>query len=156
MIKSILTSKISYAVVLFATISIAITFTFAPYYRLLIVNGNSMSPAYNDRDIIIVQRVGEQWTPSRYDVVAVNALSGSELILKRVLVMPGETFQIINGQLIINGKVQQPIYGKNLIDYTQPNPITVPDDSVWVIGDNRQITIAGIYKMKDVEGVVYW
>jgi len=59
--------------------------------------------------------------------------------IKRVIAVPGDTVDLADGSLLINGKKYDESYTKGLT-YKQilDFPITVPPGKVFVLGDNRQ------------------
>ena len=62
---------------------------------------------------------------------------GDELLIKRVIGLPGETVEIRDGQVYINGKLLDEPF---VAEETQPGrngQVTVPPLHVYVLGDNR-------------------
>lgn len=60
--------------------------------------------------------------------------------VKRIIGMPGDTVDIQNGQVLVNGEVlDEPYYDgvTSITDYAVSYPFTVSEDSVFVMGDNR-------------------
>lgn len=57
-------------------------------------------------------------------------------LLKRVIGMPGDTVEVKDGNLYINGTVTEESYISESMNY-EYGPITVPEDCVFVLGDNR-------------------
>ena len=60
--------------------------------------------------------------------------------IKRIIGLPGETVQIIDGYVYINGELlESDIYGKEVMEYAgrAAEPITLGDDEYFVLGDNR-------------------
>ncbi len=60
--------------------------------------------------------------------------------VKRIIGMPGDTVDIKDGQIVINGTVLDEPYYKGITgitDYSVSYPVTVEDGSVFVMGDNR-------------------
>lgn len=65
----------------------------------------------------------------------------SEMYSKRIIGLPGDTVELQSGQVFINGTLQDEIY---LPDGVETDPgdnnttvFHVPDDSIFVLGDNR-------------------
>ncbi len=83
--------------------------------------------------------------PERQDVVVFLEPRDMEKdFIKRVIGLPGETLQVIKRQVYING---EPLDESAYVYYDSPRivpglddfgPITVPDDSYFVMGDNRE------------------
>ncbi len=80
--------------------------------------------------------------PQRYDIIIFNFPYSQgnkpEKYVKRVIGLPGETVEIIDGKVYINGDTQAL---RDDFIYDTPNgefgPYEVPEDSYFVLGDNR-------------------
>lgn len=60
--------------------------------------------------------------------------------VKRIVGMPGDTVDIKNGEVLVNGEVlDEPYYDgvTGITDYSTEYPFTVSDGCVFVMGDNR-------------------
>ena len=68
----------------------------------------------------------------RFDIVVVD--EGSELIIKRVIGLPGELVEYKNNKLYINGKKVNDKYASK---ETEDFSILVPKGEYFVLGDNR-------------------
>ena len=61
-------------------------------------------------------------------------------LIKRVVGLPGDQLVVEQGQLIRNGqRVQEPWLSEEM-DYAM-NPVTVPEQHLWVMGDNRNASL---------------
>lgn len=106
-----------------------------------VVSGESMYPSLNDGDNLIVDKISYRFTdPGRFDIVVFPFQYQDETYyIKRVIGLPGETVQIQDGEIYINGKVLRDSYGSEKIR----NPgiasaqITLGADEYFVLGDNR-------------------
>jgi signal peptidase I len=75
--------------------------------------------------------------PQRGDVVVFEPPNRpSEDYVKRIIALPGETVEIRNGQVLINGQPLDQSYQPGTPSYTMP-PRVVPEGQVFVLGDNR-------------------
>lgn len=75
--------------------------------------------------------------PQRGDIIVFNDPRGSgDQIVKRVVGLPGETLEIVEGILEIDGRRLEEPYLKVAWFETQP-PVEISEDSYFVLGDNR-------------------
>lgn len=77
--------------------------------------------------------------PERFDIIIFKYPDDeSQLFIKRLIALPGETVQIINGQVYINGS-QTPLDDSFLpeVPLGSYGPYVVPEDSYFMLGDNR-------------------
>ncbi len=73
-------------------------------------------------------------------MVIIKKANANYKIIKRIVGLPGETVQIKDGNLYINGEIcKDDTYGKEDMGYsgTAFNPITLGDNEYFVLGDNR-------------------
>ena len=117
-----------------------------------VVQGSSMHPALEDGDNLIVERISYYaHDPERFDIVVFHSPvedDSKEYYIKRIIGLPCETVEIREGEAYINGVLlEADTYGadkmKNLFDDTLQNygPVTVPDGCIFVLGDNREVSI---------------
>ncbi|WP_394279551.1 signal peptidase I [Microbacterium sp.] len=112
-----------------------------------------------DRGDVVVFRDPGGWLPVTYDppqpplaealewvtgLVGLTASDSEEHLIKRIVGMPGDTVVCCNalGQVTVNGiPIDETPYLKLTDAQSAPREVTyevtVPEDSVWVLGDNR-------------------
>ena len=103
------------------------------------VSGNSMSPLLNADDVVLVNQLSyDLGKPDRFDVVVFRREDGKANI-KRIIGLPGETVQIIDGYVYINGNQLDEHYGNEVMKDAgmAAEPITLGEDEYFVLGDNR-------------------
>lgn len=84
--------------------------------------------------------------PHRGDVVIFYAPDQVKtLYIKRVIGMPGETVEIRDGRIFINGSALREPYIKEPMDPGEIGTYTVPDGSYFLLGDNRRHSNDGRY-----------
>ena len=122
------------------------------------VTGISMAPTYRDGGVIFVNRRAYfHARPQRSDVVAIRIDGRNELLLKRIVGLPGERFSIDEGIVKINGQPLTEPYTR--INRTwDVDEILLGADDYWVMGDNRSMdqkshTMQPV-KLRDVIGKV--
>ncbi len=98
----------------------------------------SMEPTLLPHDRVLVNKFLYRFRlPQRGDVIVLKyPLNPQRNYIKRIIGLPGETVDIKDGKLSINGQlVREPyLHGTPQGNY---GPFTVPRDSVFVMGDNR-------------------
>ena len=124
------------------------------------VDGSSMSDTLSDGDQLIVQQVSYYFhDPERFDIV-VFPISTEDNYIKRVIGLPGETVQIIDGQVYINGKVlADDRYGLERIQDPgmAADIIYLKNNEYFVLGDNRNASVdsrfpeVGVIKRQDIK-----
>ncbi len=108
-----------------------------------IVPGDSMEPTLKEDTSIIVNRLSYLGKgPKRFDVIVFEQ-EGEEhsyYHVKRVIGLPGETVQIINGSVYINGeRLQEAVRELPSIHLSglAAEAFTLDEDEYFVLGDNR-------------------
>ena len=107
--------------------------------------GDSMSPALKNGDVVLVNRLFYRIKgPARGDIIVFRP-GGNEnthYSIKRVVGLPGETVQIIDGSVYIDGEeAEGDIYAAD-IEYagTAEEPVELGEDEYFVIGDNTGVS----------------
>lgn len=107
-----------------------------------IVDGSSMEATLHDEDVLAVNKIGYALhDPERYDII-VFPYDDESYYIKRIIGLPGETVEIVNGIIYINGSVLDESYG--LEEMHEPNDnfsaVTLGADEYFVLGDNRNLS----------------
>lgn len=121
-----------------AILVIFILFTF--FFRLVGVDGPSMNPTLNDGDKLLVTSI--PYSPSYGDVVIITQPNVyNEPIVKRVIATEGQTVDIDfkTGTVKVDGKVLNEPYinMRTTRYYDVAFPVKVPENCIFVMGDNR-------------------
>lgn len=77
--------------------------------------------------------------PKRYDIIIFRYPDDeSQLFIKRVIGLPGETINIVDGKVYVEGQ-ETPLEDDFIPEVMEGSfgPYTVPEDSYFVLGDNR-------------------
>lgn len=120
------------------------------------VSGGSMLPNYSSGDYVITLNVIE---PERGDVVVATSPTGTKVI-KRVIALPGETIEIIDSKVYINGTYLEEDYldDRYTVVLEDMDAITLGEDEYFLCGDNRDWSSDsrsyGPISASDIEGVV--
>ena len=115
------------------------TFLVEPY----MVEGSSMYPTLKNHERLIVDKLSYFVTnPKRGEIVVFRfPKDESRDFIKRVIAVGGDTIEMKNGQVFVNGQALKEDYiykndpkGKNISSYRKT---IVPEGTIFVLGDNR-------------------
>jgi len=98
------------------------------------IRESSMAPVLEPGDWVIARRLSR--TPERGDIVVFADPTGSGMnLVKRVIGLPGESVAVSNGRVNVDGAI---LADRWAVGVTTPDGTwDVPDDHIWVLGDNR-------------------
>jgi signal peptidase I len=109
-------------------------------YQPVKVEGTSMAPLLSDQERIFINKFVYRFEPiERGDVVVFwYPLDRSKSFIKRVIGLPGETVEIRQGAVYVDGKLlPEPYVPSQYEDLSDFGPVTVKPDSYFVMGDHR-------------------
>ena len=103
------------------------------------VEGQSMEPNLHSNQRLVVEKMSYRFHgPERFDIVVLRLPSqGDELLIKRVVGLPGETVEISNGHVSVNGQVLEEPFAVGETRPGRQSSVVVPPLHVYVLGDNR-------------------
>lgn len=141
------------------------TFLIQAFY----IPSDSMLPTLERGDRVLVNKLSYKLHDfHRGDVIVFHAprgvgSQGIQDLIKRVVGLPGETVEGVDGRILIDGKLlEEPYLPKGLRSKTF-GPVQVPPGELWVLGDNRpgsqDSTFFGTIKQSSVVGrafVLVW
>ena len=150
-----------YEALISAALVLVLIFSF--FFRIIQVDGSYMVPTLVNGDKLIVWGAG--YTPQRGDVVIVDSFTSyGKPLVKRVIAKGGDTVSIdyATGTVAVNGEVLQEDYiaEPTYLGYDVTFPYTVPEGTVFVMGDNRtqsldsRSTYVGCIDERDILGKV--
>lgn len=103
--------------------------------------GPSMEPVVYNGESVLINRVAYNMSsPKRGDIIVFkpNGNKNSHLYIKRVIGLPGETVQIYNGHVYINGDIlSSDVAADTKEGGLATTEITLDTDEYFVLGDNR-------------------
>ena len=111
-------------------------------YQPVKVEGTSMMPALEDQERIFINkflyRFGFGQIERGDTVVFWFPRDTTKSYIKRVIAVPGDTVEVIDGQVRLNGApVNEPYVPEHFRDHLSVPPTVVPPDSYYVMGDHR-------------------
>ena len=105
------------------------------------VSGDSMLNTLHNEDNLIVDKISYRFRdPKRYEIIVFPYRYAEDTYyIKRIIGLPGETVQIIDGYVYINGEKLDESYGREVMENpgNAAEPITLGEDEYFVLGDNR-------------------
>ena len=135
-------------------------------YQPVKIQGTSMTPLLTNNDAIVINRLVCHFEPiQRGDVVVFRyPLDARKSFIKRIVGLPGETVQIRQGLVYVNGHwVVEPYIRSQYEDLRDFGPIQVPSADYFVLGDCRSSSddsrVFGTVAGKLIEGraaFAYW
>ena len=104
------------------------------------VEGNSMSPTLSDGQIVFVEKISKVTSSiNRGDLVLIVFPDGIQYT-KRVIAIGGDIISLSNNTLRVNWEaVEEPYLSEPRFNNIEP--LTIPEDHVFVMGDNRDISL---------------
>ena len=109
-------------------------------YQPVKVEGNSMMPELADQERIFINKFIYRFEDiHRGDVVVFwYPLDPAKSYIKRVIGLPGETVQLVNGEVFVNNRrLFEPYVPTEYRDRQTLGPVRVPPGEFFVLGDHR-------------------
>ena len=126
------------------------------------VSGQSMETTLHVGDNLIVDKISFRFRdPKRFEIIVFPyKYEENTYYIKRIMGLPGETVQVKDGYLYINGEKLEENYGNELMNSAgiAAEPIVLGEDEYFVLGDNRNHSSdsrepkVGVIKREDLLG----
>jgi signal peptidase I len=106
-------------------------------FETIVIHQSSMYPNFQEGDRVVIGKMIYRFQePKRGDVVVFKTDAVSIPLIKRAIGLPGETVEIRDHAVYIDGeRLNEPYLYQTM--YGEYGPVTVPEDSVFFMGDNR-------------------
>lgn len=107
------------------------------------VSSDSMEPTIAQGSVVLMYKpAAASGTVDRGVVVAFTSPEDGHVAIKRVIAVAGQSVAIRDAELFVDGlHVDEPFIDHSRIDATYFGPVTVPAGSIFVLGDNRGVSI---------------
>ena len=127
-------------------IAVILAAIFMQFIMPTIVRQHSMENTLQQNDYVFVSKRHYTWFGNdiaRGDIIIFNSnlptdTGGRKLLVKRVIGLPGERVEIKDGAVYINGERLDEEYTKDGYTDGEMAEVTVPEGTIFVLGDNRQ------------------
>jgi signal peptidase I len=145
-------------------IAVVVALIILQFIKPTFVRETSMLPTLQEYNFLFLSRQAYHFgEPHHGDIIVFHtglktAEGGEKMLIKRVIGLPGDTVAIHDGKVSIDGIIQEEPYTKEGYTAGTMEDLTVPDGSLFVMGDNRQNSIdsrdpsVGMVKIDDVYG----
>jgi signal peptidase I len=143
------------SILIAAVLAIAIKFFF---FDIIEITGRSMLPTLYEKDKVAIEKLSLYiGNIKRGQVVILDpGDKGSGIYIKRVVGLPGEILEITGGRVYIDGELLDEDYLDEDTYTDMDIKITIPEDSVFVMGDNREVSedsrVIGPIPIKNLKG----
>lgn len=133
--------------------ALVLTFVLLIFIQPSIVEGRSMFPTLHDNDKLLLWKLG---AIERNDIVVFDSHDmDNNKYVKRVIGIAGDEITIKDSVVTVNGTILDEIYINEPI-FNGDLSLTVPEDEIFVLGDNRNHSndsrAFGTVKLNDVDG----
>lgn len=120
-----------------AVLAVASFITFGWVLIPMRADGVSMEPSYRSGSLHLVNRFAFTLrSPARGDVIGIRLAGPHVLYVKRIIALPGERLEIVDGQVRIDGAPLDEPYVRHRVAWNVP-AVTLTSREYYVIGDNR-------------------
>jgi signal peptidase I len=157
--KSSVKNIILNAVIIFLIIVLLLQVLFYSRYSKIYVVGNSMSPTLKGAssqyssggDYVYIDKTQ---TAERGDIVVIQ--TDNTVLVKRVIAFGGDTVELKEGVLYLNGQLVEedyirPLYNKPSVEANTFPETVVADGCVFFMGDNRNVSLDCRNKYENVK-----
>jgi len=124
-------------------------------YKNFLVIGDSMNPSKEHLDMVLIDKLYYHFEgPRQGDVIVFYDYESDEFMIKRVIGLPGDVIQIIDGYIYRNHELYIDDFAHVKTGNMTYYPEEVGDGEYWVIGDNRDDSWWGIIYVNEIIGKI--
>jgi signal peptidase I len=107
------------------------------------IASDSMAPTLVAGEQVLIDKLRyRSAAPRPGELAAFEAAGSGEVMLKRIVAVGGDSVAIEDGALVVDGSRRtEPYVDSDQVDSVYFGPVTVPSDTVFVLGDNRANSI---------------
>ena len=147
-------------------LAIVLAFVITLFIKPTLVSGDSMLPTLHENDYLIINKIGYKiGEPKNGDVIVFKSDlekndGTTKDLVKRIIGVAGDQVVIKDGKVYLNDKLLDETYLSEGMDTTGDVDIVVPEGKLFVLGDNREVSLdsryeqVGLVDVNDVEGKV--
>ena len=104
--------------------------------QFALIQGDSMLPTYHNMQLVLVDKHSNEFHYN--DVIVFTNEKLNATLIKRIIAIPGDTVQIIDGIVYVNNIPSPFLTGDKIISYSgiASSPLHLSSDEYFVLGDN--------------------
>ena len=128
-------------------VSATLLIIFVGFLQIAMVSSGSMEPTLKTGSVAFYNRLSYKFNnpPERGDIILFNggnySRSNNKYLTKRVIGIPGDEIVFYCGDIYINGMKVEEGYISEELETNSSHTFIVPENSVFVLGDNRESSI---------------
>ena len=112
------------------------------FLDVVTVSSDSMAPTVCTGDTVLIARLDHPGTVGVDDIVTFPSPRDGGQTIKRVVAVAGQSVAIHDAELVVDGRtVDEPYVDHASIDGVYFGTVTVPEGTVFVLGDHRETSI---------------
>ena len=106
--------------------------------QFALIQGDSMLPTYHNMQLVLVDKHSNEFHYN--DVIVFTNEKLNATLIKRIIAIPGDTIQIIDGIVYVNNIPSPFLTGDKIISYSgiASSPLHLSSDEYFVLGDNYE------------------
>ena len=108
------------------------------WIQLALIQGDSMLPSYHNMQLVLIDKHSNDFTYN--DVVIFTNDTLNATLVKRIIAIPNDTIQIVDGIVYVNN-IPSPLLPKDHpLSYSgiASSPLHLSEDEYFVLGDNYE------------------
>lgn len=123
-------------ILLLAAIALAAWLISTFWLQLALIQGDSMEPSFHSGQLVLLRKNFKDLQVE--DVVAFRSEGLKGILIKRIAAGPGDTVEITEGTLYLNGVARTEAFEGKSIEFAgiAAEPITLKEGEYFVLGDN--------------------
>lgn len=146
-------------------IAVVIALIVVQFIKPTIVKESSMEPNFYENNYLFLSKQAYAFKePKMGDVIVFESEmkmdnGDNKLLIKRVIGLPGDSIDVTEGKVYVNGNIIDEDYIKDPDTPGQINGLVVPEGELFVMGDNRRVSIdsreLGCIKQEKIVGKAF-
>lgn len=106
--------------------------------QFALIQGDSMLPTYHNMQLVLVDKHSNEFHYN--DVIVFTNEKLNATLIKRIIAIPGDTIQIIDGIVYVDNIPSPFLTGDKIISYSgiASSPLHLSSDEYFVLGDNYE------------------